>query len=241
VPLNETVEPLRAVKSAEELQLIRRAAAITDSVAAQIPALIRPGMTERELSWELEKRLRESGANGTAFPIIVASGPNAALPHHASGDRMLQRGDALIVDMGAAVSGYMSDLTRSFFLGETPDAQYAAVYDAVQEAQRRALAGMRAGMTGRAVDALARDRLVEAGYGDHFGHGLGHSLGLEIHEQPRLSRLNEKPLPAGVVLTVEPGVYLPGWGGVRLEDLVLLTEAGVEVLSACPHVGVAPL
>lgn len=235
VVLDETVEPLRAVKSAAEIAAIRAAAAITDAVMAQVPQLARPGRSERAVAWDLEKGLREAGADGPAFDIIVASGPNAALPHHRPGDRLLQPGDALIVDMGAARDGYRSDLSRSFHLGAEPSDRFLEIYRLAEQAHTHTLAHLHGGMTGQAADALARDVIRDGGHGDHFGHGLGHGVGLEIHEAPGLSSVSTTPLPTGAVVTVEPGIYLPGWGGVRLEDLVLLTETGLERLSHCPH------
>ena len=234
-PLEKTVEPRRAVKSATEIERIRSAAAITDRVMGSVASLARPGQTEEELAWLLEKSLRENGADGVAFPIIVASGPNAAFPHHRPGSRTLQIGDPIIVDMGAALDGYNSDLTRTFYLGEEPTAQFWDIYRLTLAAQTAALDGMAASMTGREIDALARDVITAAGHGDHFGHGLGHGVGLAVHEDPRLSSRAEKSrVPAGAITTVEPGVYLPGWGGVRLEDLVLVTGDGIELLSQCP-------
>lgn len=241
IQLDTTLEPLREIKTAAEIEAIRRAAAITDQAMAQVNEIARPGMTERELAWELEKLMREGGADGLAFEIIVASGQNAALAHHHPGERPIQAGDPLVIDMGAKLSGYHSDLTRSFFMGENPDDQFWHVYNLVLTAQQNALVEMRAGMTGREIDALARDVIEDAGQGENFGHSLGHGVGLFIHETPTLSSLSETPVPAGVVVTVEPGVYLPGWGGVRIEDLVLLGENGPEFLSHCPKNPIIPL
>jgi Xaa-Pro aminopeptidase len=233
--LRKSVEPLREVKSAEELAAIRAAAAITDLAMARVNELAQVGLKERELAWELEKTMRDAGADSVAFPIIVASGPNAALAHHRPGDRCLQHGDAIIVDMGAALNGYMSDLTRTFHLGDEPDEHFWRVYNVVLQAQTAVLQQARTGMTGKEVDSLARDVIVAAGFGDEFGHSLGHGVGLEVHEGPRFSQLaEEETMPAGAVVTVEPGIYQPGWGGVRIEDLVLLTETGIEQLSHCP-------
>lgn len=236
VPLPATVEALRAVKSADELAAIRVAARLTDVAVALVPQLARPGITERAVAWELEKAMREAGAESVAFDIIVASGPNSALPHHHPGDRQLQAGDIVIVDLGAQVDGYKSDLTRSFYLGETAGDAFWGLYNTVSAAHQAAVAGIRPGVTGKAVDALARDLITAAGHGDHFGHGTGHGVGLEIHEEPRFSRLAEGTvIPAGAVMTVEPGIYLPGYGGVRIEDLLLVTADGAEYLSAAPQ------
>lgn len=240
--LPTTVEPFRAVKTADELAAIRRAARITDDTVAQFPRLARPGVSERALAWELEKYMRETGADRPGFDIIVASGPNSALPHHRPGDRLLEPGDMIVVDLGSEVDGYRSDLTRSFYLGDSPDDSFWAIYNTVQQAQAAAIQGIRAGVSGKAVDSLARDLIKAAGHGDHFGHGTGHSLGLEIHEEPRFSILSEKTIiPAGAVMTVEPGIYVPGFGGVRIEDLVLVTADGSEHLSAAPQSPLIPL
>ncbi len=241
VPLAKTLEGLREIKSAPELTLMRRAAAITDAAMARVNEIVRPGMTEKELAWELEKMMREDGADGLAFEIIVAAGPNGALAHHHPTDRPLQVGDAIVIDMGAKLDGYHSDLTRSFYLGNQPDEKFTYVYDLVLAAQQNALASMRAGMTGREIDRLAREVIEDAGHGDKFGHSLGHGVGLFIHETPTLSAMNEHPVAAGAVVTVEPGVYLPEWGGVRIEDLVILGEKGPDFLSHCPKNPIIPV
>lgn len=241
-PLENLIAPLRQVKSETELTTIARAAALTDQTMSQVPRLAKPGIEERELAWQLERFMRESGADGVAFEIIVASGPNAARPHHRPGERALQPGDAIIIDMGAALDGYKSDLTRTFVLGQSPSAKFMDVYSTTLAAQTAALSGLRAGISGRAAHMLAHDVISNAGYGDNFGHGLGHGLGLDIHEGPRLSKMApDTPLPAGAVVTVEPGIYLEGWGGVRIEDLVVLTEDGVTRLSHAPKEPVIPL
>ncbi|MCB9418573.1 MAG: aminopeptidase P family protein [Ardenticatenaceae bacterium] len=234
-PLMETAEPLRKIKSPAEIEAIRAAATITDQAMAQVNTIARPGMSERELAWQLEKLMRESGADGMAFDVIVASGPNAALPHHHPGSRQLRAGDSLIVDMGAKLDGYHSDMTRTFYLGSEPDELFWSVYNLVQDAQTAVLDHIKPGMNGKKVDALARDVIAAAGHGDYFGHGLGHGLGLAIHEDPFLSTRTEAEIMApGMTITIEPGIYLPGWGGVRIEDLILITEDGFEYLSHCP-------
>lgn len=242
IPLAETVEPLRQIKSAAEIEAIAAAAAITDQAMAQVNNLARPGMTEKELAWTLEKTMRELGADEMAFTVIVASGPNSALPHHHPGERVLQRGDAIIVDMGAQLHGYKSDMTRTFHLGSEPDAQFWAVYNLALAAQTAVLTHAKPGMTTLTIDALARDVITTAGHGDHFGHGLGHGVGLDIHEAPFLSPLREeKPVVSGMTVTVEPGVYIPGWGGVRIEELCHVTSAGLEPLSRCPKIPIIHL
>lgn len=242
ISLGQTVEPLRLIKTDAELDKIRAAAAITDEVMGQVNTIAKVGMTEKALAWELEKRMRELGADGLAFDIIVAAGPNGALAHHRPSSRPLQQGDTIVIDMGAKLDGYHSDLTRSFHMGEAdPDDKFWAVYNLVLAAQKNALAEMRANMSGQAIDALARDVIDDAGHGEAFGHSLGHGVGLEIHENPRLSKLTKSEIPAGSVVTVEPGVYLPGWGGIRIEDLVVLGTDGVEFLSHCPKNPIIPI
>jgi Xaa-Pro aminopeptidase len=202
---------------------------------AQVPAIVRPGMSEASLAWELEKRMREAGAQGMAFDIIVAAGPNGAMAHHTPGKRRLESGDCMIVDMGAKLDGYHSDLTRTFHLGAEPSEQFLQIYGTVLRAQEAAILHMRSGMTGKAIDSLARELITEAGFGDASGQSLGHGVGLDIHEEPYLSsRSEDDPVPSGAVVSVEPGIYLTGWGGVRIEDLVLLSAQGAEPISRCP-------
>ncbi len=229
------VRSLRAVKSAEEVALIRQAQAITDEAAKQLPRLIQPGRREREVAWELEQLLRELGADEPAFAITVASGANAALPHHKPSERQIGPNETVLVDFGAKLQGYHSDMTRTYFTGE-PSEQYRRVYgivlDALQEAERQ----LKVGHDLRAGDAIARDLIGAAGHGEAFGHSLGHGVGLDIHELPSLSFRAEEgsTLPASSAITIEPGIYLPGWGGVRLEDLALITDEGVEILTQTP-------
>lgn len=236
VATKEIVEELRTIKDAAEIAAIRRAVAIADEAIMHLAEVIRPGMTEREAAWELEAYMRTHGADETSFRIIVAAGPNGAMPHAVTSDRPIQAGEPIVMDLGAKVDGYCSDLTRTFCIGEPKDDLYLRVWHTVLQAQQAAEAGIRAGMSGVAADALARQVIADAGYGDNFGHGLGHGVGLAIHEKPRASRLSEAVLPAGSVLTIEPGIYLPGWGGVRIEDMAVITPDGVDVLTAAPKV-----
>jgi len=242
-PLPETVEPQRAIKSADEMAIMGRAAAMTDQAMAQFPKIARPGQTEKQLAWELEKLMMAAGADGLAFATSVASGPNSALPHHTTSSRPLQIGDVIIVDMGAKLEGYHSDMTRTFYLGSDPPAQFWELFHLVQQAQQNALQQARAGMTLLEVDALARSIIHGAGHKEHFGHGLGHGVGLEIHEDPFLSPRapQNSTLKAGMNITIEPGIYIPGWGGIRLEDFAYLTEDGLQLLSHTPHEPVIPL
>jgi Xaa-Pro aminopeptidase len=231
IPTRDWVESLRAVKDEEELARIREAARIADATMAYLRRRLRPGMTEREAAWLAEQYLRTHGGEDVAFDILVASGPNAAMAHHHPGDRPLKVGEPIVVDLGARVDGYYSDLTRTFILGRMPR-RFREIYDIVLRAQEAAIRHMRAGMPGKEIDALARAVIEEAGYKDAFGHGLGHGVGLEIHEKPSAGPIAEDPVPAGAVLTVEPGIYLSGWGGVRIEDMVVVGEDGVrEILT----------
>jgi Xaa-Pro aminopeptidase len=180
--------------------------------------------------------MRTKGAEGLSFDIIVAAGPNGALPHAHPGPRPLQAGDVVVVDMGCVIDGYVSDLTRTFSLGQPGPEDYLTVWQVVYQAQQNALQNLKAGMSSKEADALARDVIKEAGYGDYFGHSLGHGIGLAVHELPRLSYTVEAPLPNNAVVTVEPGIYLPNRFGVRIEDVAYLTDSGATVLSSAPNI-----
>jgi len=231
VPTNELVERLRVVKSPEEVQAIRSAAELAQEALAEVLPGIRVGQSEREVGAALEAALRRRGSEWHPFPTIVASGPRAALPHARTSARTIGRGELLLLDFGAQVDGYCADLTRTVVVGARADQRQRAVHELVRSAQCRALEHLRPGMTGREGDALAREIIAARGFGDAFGHSLGHGLGLEVHEAPRLAPTAEAPLPAHAVVTVEPGVYLPGWGGVRLEDDLYLGPDGPVRLS----------
>lgn len=240
VPVQGLVEGLRAIKDEEELGLIRRAAAIGDGAMMHVRQILRPGMTEREVAWEIEAYMRTHGAEAVSFDIIVAGGPNGAMAHATVSDREIQKGEPIVFDLGARVEGYCSDLTRTLILGE-PDERFQEIYYLVHEAQLSALAGIKPGMPGREADAVARDVIKAAGYGERFGHSLGHSVGLAVHEDPKMGRQSTAVLQAGNTLTVEPGIYITGWGGVRIEDLVVVTQRGVEVLSKAGKGPVVPV
>ncbi len=229
VPSGGVVEALRAVKDAEEISRIAAAARLADEVYGMLREQGLVGRTERDVAFALETEMRRRGAE-PSFESIVASAERGALPHAVPADVPIPRGTLVTLDIGARLGGYCSDCTRTWATGELPD-DLAEAYELVQRAQAKALAAVRPGPEGREVDAVARDIIEAAGHGEHFGHGLGHGVGLEVHEGPRLSRTGEAPLVAGNVVTVEPGVYLPSRGGVRIEDLVVVTEDGHTVLS----------
>ncbi|MDR5695450.1 MAG: Xaa-Pro peptidase family protein [Armatimonadota bacterium] len=229
----ESVDRIRWIKDQEEQARIARAVEIADSAFAHILQYLRPGVTEQEIAIELEYFMRRQGASKPAFDTIVASGPRSALPHGRASEKVLERGDLVTLDFGAVYRGYCSDCTRTIVLGKATEEQ-RKIYTIVLEAQERALEALRPGVKGKDVDGVARSCIAEKGYGEHFGHGLGHSVGLAIHETPTLSTRDENVLEPGMVLTVEPGIYLPGWGGVRIEDLAVVTEDGCRVLTKAP-------
>ncbi len=230
VPTEGMVERLRAIKDAHELETIRAAVALADAAFAHIVDFIQVGMTEREVAWELEVFMRTNGAEKAAFDLIVGSGPNGAKPHAMASERTIQAGEPIVMDLGALLNGYNSDLTRTICLGQ-PEGPFREVYEVALKAQLAAEKTIKAGLSGSEVHEVARQIIEEAGYGPNFGHGLGHGVGLAVHESPRLSPTSDDVLEAGMVVTVEPGIYLPGWGGVRIEDMVLVEEEGAEVLT----------
>ena len=233
IPTNDLIDQLRVIKDADELAKIRKSQEVLDACFNRISAQLEPGMTERQVARMIEEYFREH-ADGPSFPSIVASGTNASMPHAVPSDREIGRGEPITIDIGALYDGYCTVMTRTVCLGPASD-KLKEVYDLVLRAQEAVEQALKPGMTGQQADAIARDIIKEAGYGDNFGHGTGHGIGLEVHEAPSLSPARgEDVLKPGMVFSVEPGIYLPGWGGVRIEDLVLLTEDGAEVLSKSP-------
>jgi Xaa-Pro aminopeptidase len=224
------LEPYRLIKTEAEIELLREAARITDRAFEHILDFLKPGTTEIEVALELERFMRTNGAGAKAFGIIVASGPRGAMPHGLASHKPLEDGELVTLDFGAVVGGYHADMTRTVALGEA-SAELQTVYGVVLEAQEATLAALGPGKSGKAIDRLARDTLARHQLDTYFSHSLGHGVGLEIHERPRLSQRIDDQLAAGMVVTIEPGVYLPGKGGVRIEDLVLITESGFERLS----------
>lgn len=234
VPLEDRIKRLRAIKDDAEIALIRRAAQIADAAFIDLREQIAPGMSEREAAEELRRLMVLAGAEKPSFEIIFASGPNGAKPHARPGERVVAEGELIVIDWGAVADGYCSDCTRTVIVGE-PDSRQLEVWGAVRKAQLAAMEGLKPGMEGREVDAIARKVLEESGYAEYFGHGLGHGVGLEVHELPTVGKKSENALEPGMVVTIEPGVYIEGWGGVRLEELVLVTGDGVDPITAAPY------
>jgi Xaa-Pro aminopeptidase len=226
---NDLVDQLRIVKDDAELEKLRTSQAALDACFAHVRAELKPGLTERQIATMIEDYLRQH-AHGPSFTSIVASGPNASMPHAVVSDRVVQEGEPITIDIGALWQGYCTDMTRTVCLGQAPE-KLAQLYNIVLEAQEKCEAALKPGMTGKQADAVARDVIAEMGYGEYFTHSTGHGIGLEVHEPPTLSTRGDEELKPGMVFSVEPGIYLPGWGGVRIEDLVLMTENGAEVLS----------
>lgn len=227
------ITDLRAIKDRAEIALLRRAQAITVAAFVEVSAGIVAGMTEKEVAWELEKAVHAHGGEGLGFSTIVGTGDNGSRPHHTVTDRPIHTGEPIVIDMGARYQGYSGDLTRTIVVGE-PDTQFRRVYDVVLRAMRHAEEVARPGMTAGELDAAARAVIAEAGYGEAFLHGLGHGIGLQVHEAPSARREGDDIFAAGMSLTIEPGVYLPGWGGVRIEDLIVFTADGIINLTDAP-------
>ena len=230
VPLKGIIEALRAVKESEEIEYIEKAVAIADVAYNKVAYEIKAGMTEKQVAWEMEKSLRENGSEAVPFEIIVASGPNAALPHHRPTERAINRGEPVLIDMGAKYKGYASDITRTICPGE-PDGKFISIYKTVLDAQEAAESIIIRGMTGHQADSAAREVIEKAGYGELFGHSLGHGVGLAEHELPYLSPHADGTLEDGMVYTVEPGIYLTGWGGVRIEDTAVMENGKTRVIT----------
>jgi Xaa-Pro aminopeptidase len=224
------VESLRAIKDPEEITSITGAAEITDSALEHARQTIHTGISEIELAWEIEQFIRQNGSQTLPFEVLVASGPNSAMPHARPSSRQIQAGEPVVIDIGARINGYCSDLTRTICLGP-PDDIFSKVYETVLEAQVAAINNIKEGITGARADKLARKTIERAGYGEAFGHSLGHGIGLVPHEQPRLGPKSKDKLTSGMVFSIEPGIYLKGWGGVRIEDLAVIEKGKTRIIS----------
>ena len=230
VPVIAMIERLRSIKEPEELAIITKAARLIDAAFEQAKAIIHPGMTEKGVSWEIEQFIRSEGSEGLPFEIIVASGPNAALPHAKPTERIIQSSEPILIDMGARISGYCSDFSRTLCLGEA-DKTLQEIYNIVLEAQVAAIEGVKLGIDAAQIDRLARSVIEQADYGDAFGHSLGHGIGIAAHELPSISPNSADVIAEGMVFTIEPGIYIAGWGGVRIEDMVVLEKGKARVLT----------
>ena len=230
VETENIVENIRMIKEPSEIKEIKKALLIAESVFTNFSDSISNGMKEKEAAWAVEKAIREAGADALSFPTIVASGPNSALPHATPGNRIFKKGEPILFDWGAKLNGYCSDISRTIVIGKADD-KFKRVYQTVLKAQAKAISAIRPGISSKAADKIARNHIDESEFKDKFGHGLGHGVGLSIHELPRISPLKDIKLEKGMVFTVEPGIYIPGWGGVRLENMVVVREGGVEVLN----------
>lgn len=230
VGISGLIEKLRLIKTDAEIKILKEAANIADAAFTHILSFIRPGVTELEVSNELEFFMRKRGATSSSFDIIVASGVRSALPHGVASEKVIESGDFVTLDFGAYYNGYVSDITRTVAVGE-PDAKLKEIYDIVLKAQALGMEGIKPGMTGKQADALTRDYIASHGYGEYFGHSTGHGIGLEVHEGPALSVKSSLVLEQGMIVTVEPGIYIPGLGGVRIEDDTIITKDGNESLT----------
>jgi len=233
VPVEDLVEKQREIKSAAEIAAIQRALRLAEEAFQRTVPILKPGITEKEAAWGLEKEMRQAGAEGVSFPIIVAFGENSALPHAVPGGRNLKPGEPILFDWGARLDGYCSDISRSFCIGK-PNAFFKKVYQAVRDAQEKAVEAIRPGATTKDIDHIARSLIDRRKFKGRFGHGLGHGVGLAIHEAPRLGPIKDDTLLPGMVFTVEPGIYIPNWGGIRLENMVVVKKDHVHVLNRLP-------
>lgn len=230
IPVSKLVESIRITKDAGELICIQDACRVADQAMAYAGESLRTGMTEKQLAWELESFMRQHGSDALPFEIIVASGPNSALPHARPTDRVISENEPVLIDLGARIAGYCSDMTRTYIIGNT-DGDFNKIYNVVLGAQLTALSIIEAGMIAGKVDNMVREIIGRAGYGEHFGHGLGHGIGLDAHELPGIRADSEEILRNNVVFTVEPGVYVPGWGGIRIEDTVTIEKGKLKSIT----------
>ena len=227
---SEQISKERVIKSKSELEKIEAAISISDRAFNAVSKEIEVGMTEKEIAWEIEKEMRILGAESISFDTIVASGLNGSKPHHSPTNKQISNGEAITIDMGAKLNGYCSDLTRTIFIGK-PDEKFKKIYNIVLRSQLISIETAKDGMTGEEIDKISRDIISEEGFGEYFGHSLGHGVGLEIHENPGVGPNSKNEITPGMVYTIEPGIYIDGWGGIRIEDMVLMTDNGNKLLS----------
>jgi Xaa-Pro aminopeptidase len=232
-PTTNLVEGLRLCKEPGEIEALQRAVDLGDAALTDVATRVEPGWTEKQVAWEIEKYIREHGGDALSFDTIVAGGPWGAMPHAYPRERKLEPGEGVVIDMGCDIGGYMSDLTRTIFLGK-PDDQFRKIYDIVLTAQLTAEDMVKPGMTGEECHMIAHNVIEAAGYGETFGHGLGHGIGLQVHEAPRVAKTSKDELKDNMVFTIEPGIYITGWGGVRIEDMVVLENGKARVMSHAP-------
>jgi Xaa-Pro aminopeptidase len=237
-PAPDVVERLRIYKEPAEIEALQKAVDLGDAAFTNVAERIEPGWTEKQVAWEIEKYIREHGGDGLSFDTIIAGGPWGAMPHAYPRDRKLEEGEGVVIDMGCDVGGYMSDLTRTIFLGK-PDDQFKKIYDIVLTAQLTAEEMVKPGMGGEECHMIAHNVIEASGYGETFGHGLGHGIGLQVHEAPRVARTSTDVLEDTMVFTIEPGIYITGWGGVRIEDMVVLENGKARVMSTAPKLAFA--
>ncbi len=233
MPTNGVIEKIRSIKDKSEIDFIKDAALLADKAIVQALDLLEPGISESDVAWGIEKFLKENGADGIAFDTIVATGVNSSKPHHRAGTTVVKQGDPLVIDMGASVNGYNSDITRTVLV-EGSDEQFNRIYGSVLEAQMAAINAVKEGVSGKELDSVARKVIGDRGYGENFSHGLGHGIGLAVHEMPMVVPSSETLIEDGMIFTVEPGVYIPGWGGIRIEDMILLESGQVSTLTNSP-------
>lgn len=230
VPVDDLLDNFRIIKDENEISIVKKSLHIAESAFTEIKKHIKPGLNEKELSWMLEKEIRANGGESLSFPSIVASGVNSALPHAIPENRKIKKGEPLLFDWGTVLEGYCSDISRTLFVGP-PDDTFKKIFNIVLEAQERAIESIKEGVSTKKIDAIARSYIEKSGYGENFGHGLGHGVGLCVHEPPRLGPLSDSILKEGMIVTVEPGIYLPEWGGIRLENLIVVRKDKAEVLN----------
>lgn len=238
VATTNLIEGLRLIKDAEELGALQAAIDLGDAAFQHVAERIEPGWTEKQVAWEIEKYVREHDGESLSFDTLVGSGHRGSMPHCFPTDRILQQGEGVVIDMGVSLNGYMSDLTRTIYLGK-PDDEFCRIYDTVLAAQQTAHELVETGMTGEQAHMLAHQVIEEAGHGDDFGHGLGHGIGMQVHEAPRVAKTSKDILQDGMVFTIEPGIYLPEWGGVRIEDVVVMENGKARVMSHAPKLKTA--